>query len=127
MSMATLKFTNNSGDEGMHPIHIHGHNVQLVARSSGVYESRLRGGHKHKFLESGEINTNVDASTLGFSNNTDSMPSIPMRRDTWTIAPKGYTVIRFKADNPGAWFLHCHMEWHMDGVRDLFSPLEVNC
>jgi len=31
------------------------------------------------------------------------MPAVPMRRDTWLIAPNGYTVIRFVADNPGVW------------------------
>lgn len=25
----------------------------------------------------------------------------------------GYTRIRWIADNPGVWLLHCHMEWHM--------------
>ncbi|KAI8844847.1 multicopper oxidase-domain-containing protein [Chytridium lagenaria] len=24
-----------------------------------------------------------------------------------------YTVIRFVADNPGVWFFHCHIEWHI--------------
>ena len=24
----------------------------------------------------------------------------------------GYVVIRFRADNPGWWFLHCHIEPH---------------
>jgi hypothetical protein len=25
----------------------------------------------------------------------------------------GWAVIRFRADNPGAWIMHCHMEWHL--------------
>ncbi|RUS29517.1 Cupredoxin [Jimgerdemannia flammicorona] len=25
----------------------------------------------------------------------------------------GYVRVRFIADNPGVWLLHCHMEWHM--------------
>ena len=37
-----------------------------------------------------------------------------MRRDTWTIAPNGQTRIRFIADNPGVWLLHCHMDWHVE-------------
>merc|ERR1712038_1153744 len=24
----------------------------------------------------------------------------------------GFTIIRFVADNPGAWPFHCHIEWH---------------
>ena len=102
-------------DSGSHPLHIHGHNVQLVARSSGTYNTS-RHGHKHKFLGAGIVNTNTNATALGFGNATTSMPPVPMRRDTWMVAPNGYTVIRFKANNPGTWFLHCHMEWHMDSV-----------
>jgi iron transport multicopper oxidase len=26
------------------------------------------------------------------------------------------TTIRFQADNPGVWFFHCHMEWHLVAV-----------
>jgi iron transport multicopper oxidase len=37
-----------------------------------------------------------------------------MRRDNWVLAAGGYTVIRFIADNPGVWIIHCHMEWHVD-------------
>jgi iron transport multicopper oxidase len=111
-----LLVAEHSADLGLHPLHIHGHNVQLVARSPGVYSPQLAGGHKHQYLKTGVINTRANATALGFSNNTMSMPSVPVRRDTWMIAPNGYTVIRFRADNPGTWFLHCHMEWHMDAV-----------
>jgi hypothetical protein len=30
-------------------------------------------------------------------------------------APPGYTVIGFVTDNPGAWVMHCHIIWHVDG------------
>jgi FtsP/CotA-like multicopper oxidase with cupredoxin domain len=29
-------------------------------------------------------------------------------KDTISIPSKGYTIFRFKADNPGWWLLHCH-------------------
>jgi hypothetical protein len=29
--------------------------------------------------------------------------------------PPGYTVIGFQTDNPGAWLMHCHIIWHVDG------------
>ncbi len=52
-------------------------------------------------------------NTLGYNKDQSLMPKVPMRRDTWMIAPLGYTVIRFIADNPGVWFMHCHMDWHL--------------
>ncbi|EED22560.1 multicopper oxidase, putative [Talaromyces stipitatus ATCC 10500] len=77
-------------DTGLHPIHTHGHTVQLVARTGSECNYR----------------------------------SIPMRRDTW-MEPRWNssdpnhpsTVVRFIADNPGIWFFHCHMEWHLVAVR----------
>jgi iron transport multicopper oxidase len=27
----------------------------------------------------------------------------------------GYIVLRFKADNPGVWFFHCHIDFHVVG------------
>jgi iron transport multicopper oxidase len=37
-----------------------------------------------------------------------------MRRDTLIVKPMSNFVIRFRADNPGIWLFHCHIEWHMD-------------
>lgn len=34
----------------------------------------------------------------------------PPLKDTVTIPAGGYTVIRFYAENPGFWLLHCHLE-----------------
>lgn len=34
-------------------------------------------------------------------------------KDTINIPSNGYAVVRFRADNPGFWLLHCHFEWHM--------------
>ena len=27
--------------------------------------------------------------------------------------PCGWTVVRFKATNPGMWMMHCHIDWHL--------------
>ncbi|PPQ89788.1 hypothetical protein CVT25_008167 [Psilocybe cyanescens] len=45
----------------------------------------------------------------------------PPRRDV--VGVKGSTVIiRFKADNPGPWFLHCHIDWHLEaGLAVVFA------
>ncbi|ODN00020.1 Iron transport multicopper oxidase FET3 [Orchesella cincta] len=34
------------------------------------------------------------------------------KRDTVLVKEKSYLVIRFLADNPGVWTLHCHIDWH---------------
>ncbi|KAI8853451.1 multicopper oxidase-domain-containing protein [Chytridium lagenaria] len=73
-------------DAGAHPFHLHGHVFQIVD---------LNGDHPY------------DANNV-------SAPEFPMRRDVVVIPGGGYAVLRFKADNPGVWLFHCHIEWHLE-------------
>ena len=43
----------------------------------------------------------------------------PPLKDTVTIPSGGYTIIRFIADNPGVWLLHCHVEFHSESGMSL--------
>ena len=36
----------------------------------------------------------------------------PPLKDTVMVPDGGFTVLRFLADNPGYWLVHCHMSWH---------------
>ncbi|KAG6907930.1 hypothetical protein DXG01_006860 [Tephrocybe rancida] len=47
----------------------------------------------------------------------------PVRRDVVNIGEAGSNVtIRFVTDNPGPWFLHCHIDWHLDaGLAVVFA------
>ncbi|KAF8835818.1 laccase [Paxillus ammoniavirescens] len=46
-------------------------------------------------------------STVNFSN--------PVRRDVVSMgAIDDNATIRFVTDNPGPWFLHCHVDWHLN-------------
>jgi len=69
-------------DTGAHPLHMHGHQPQIVSRNPTPY-----------------------ASPDGGVNGTGPYPQNPVRRDTWLVAPGGETTIRFVADNPGVWLL----------------------
>ncbi|KAI9483639.1 MAG: multicopper oxidase-domain-containing protein [Benjaminiella poitrasii] len=78
----------NNLDAGAHPFHLHGHVFQMVGRGDGVYTG--------------------DGSVVEwFLNN-------PARRDTILVPAETFVLIRFRADNPGAWFFHCHIEWHLE-------------
>jgi FtsP/CotA-like multicopper oxidase with cupredoxin domain len=46
--------------------------------------------------------------TPGAPNVTD-----PVRKDTVNVPAKGEVVIAWQATNPGRWFFHCHIEWHL--------------
>ncbi|KAJ2006971.1 ferroxidase fet3 [Coemansia sp. RSA 2322] len=73
-----------------HPLHLHGHSFQIT--------------------EYGPTDINVPANhtALPVVKNT----GVPARRDTFVVPPYRYTKIRFRADNPGSWPLHCHMDIH---------------
>nr|GEX44220.1 laccase-17-like [Tanacetum cinerariifolium] len=36
----------------------------------------------------------------------------PIERNTIGVPSGGWVAIRFLADNPGVWFMHCHLEVH---------------
>ncbi|KAL3232773.1 Iron transport multicopper oxidase FET3 [Nakaseomyces bracarensis] len=85
----------NNMDTGKHPFHLHGHIFQMIYRDRS-YDDAL-----------GEVPHPFDDS------NHSSYPEIPVMRDTVYLNPQSSIVLRFKADNPGVWFFHCHIEWHL--------------
>lgn len=84
----------NNLDTGKHPFHLHGHVFQVIARGEPVDDS--------------------DPPEAFDPENHEDYPEYPMMRDTVYVNPQSYMVLRFKADNPGVWFFHCHIEWHLE-------------
>jgi iron transport multicopper oxidase len=77
----------NNHHRNLHPFHLHGHQFQVIERTP---------------------------PNAGFFNGTyTNLSSIPVRRDTIMVQQGGYAVIRFRANNPGVWLFHCHIEWHV--------------
>jgi FtsP/CotA-like multicopper oxidase with cupredoxin domain len=37
----------------------------------------------------------------------------PVLKDTINVPAKSDVAIQFRANNPGRWFFHCHIEWHL--------------
>ncbi|XP_022950756.1 laccase-4-like [Cucurbita moschata] len=69
-----------------HPVHLHGFNFFVVGRGIGNYDPK---------------------------NDPKSFNLIdPVERNTVGVPSGGWTAIRFRADNPGVWFMHCHLEVH---------------
>ncbi|KZT59090.1 multicopper oxidase [Calocera cornea HHB12733] len=88
-----------------HPFHLHGHKFQVIYLSNDV-----------------------------LSNDTTVNPPLyeeqanPMRRDTVMVPAGGLVKVRFRADNPGTWIFHCHIEWHLEaGLAAIFieAPLQA--
>lgn len=97
----------NNHDAGKHPFHLHGHDFQVLARGDD---------------DAGDWNTEA------LRNGSVTYPASPMRRDTLLVRPNGYFVIRFRSNNPGVWFFHCHIEWHVDSgliLTMIEAPLQL--
>lgn len=77
-----------STSTGPHPMHLHGHDFLVLGTSA----------------PNAGFFTTADIPSLNFTN--------PTRRDVTMTPPKGWNVLAFKADNPGAWLFHCHIAWH---------------
>ncbi|KAG2731446.1 hypothetical protein G9P44_005862 [Scheffersomyces stipitis] len=84
----------NNQDTGKHPFHLHGHVFQLIERHE-------------------EIPDTESPVAFNISDHAE-WPEHPMSRDVVYVRPQSYIVMRFKADNPGVWYFHCHIEWHLD-------------
>lgn len=88
-------------------VHLHGHTFQVIARGKGLYTPETK----------------------------ITVPKNPTMRDTIGVPANGFTIIRFRANNPGVWFFHCHVDWHLPAglaatfitapklARERFSPL----
>uniref|UniRef100_A0A7C8ZPS3 Laccase n=1 Tax=Opuntia streptacantha TaxID=393608 RepID=A0A7C8ZPS3_OPUST len=69
-----------------HPFHLHGFNFFVVGQGVGNY------------------NPQTDPKKFNLID--------PVERNTVLVPSGGWVAIRFRADNPGVWFLHCHLEIH---------------
>ncbi|XVF08213.1 hypothetical protein REPUB_Repub06bG0206900 [Reevesia pubescens] len=70
-----------------HPIHLHGFDFYVLAQGFGNY------------------NPATDRKKLNFFN--------PQIRNTIGVPVGGWAVIRFRANNPGVWLMHCHLDSHL--------------
>lgn len=108
----------NNYDPGKHPFHLHGHNFQIVQQSPGYHED---GNYPPEDQDKISVPYNESAPLMPF-------PEKPALRDTVLLHSNGHTVLRFKADNPGVWFFHCHVDWHLtQGLASVFieDPLAL--
>ncbi|XP_070545391.1 uncharacterized protein [Ptychodera flava] len=122
-----------SKNGSLHPIHIHGHSV-LVTRM-GFPEQDDEGEYIRAnqdvccpcpdddtqccSLDSVAVPCNKPRwKNDTWNEDPDSIPMNlydPPRKDTILLPSGGYVIVRLEADNPGWWFIHCHIEHHLLG------------
>ncbi|KAF9530009.1 ferroxidase [Crepidotus variabilis] len=103
--MEVIDIVLKNSDAGKHPFHLHGHKPMIVGRSTDYTSD----------------DTSLNPPIVEGQAN-------PMRRDVFQI-PSGQSItLRVVADNPGVWFLHCHIEWHLQAglaMQFIEAPLEA--
>ncbi|PKI54649.1 hypothetical protein CRG98_024934 [Punica granatum] len=70
-----------------HPMHLHGYQFAVVGMGFGNFDAR-RDTPKFNLVD-------------------------PPMRNTIGTPPGGWVAIRFVADNPGVWLMHCHLDSHL--------------
>ncbi|GJS67128.1 laccase-2-like protein [Tanacetum coccineum] len=81
-----MQGTSIQGGEN-HPLHLHGYNFYVVGQGTGNFNSA------------------TDPANFNLVD--------PVERNTVGVPAGGWVAIRFRADNPGVWFMHCHIEIHL--------------
>ncbi|KAK1782350.1 multicopper oxidase-domain-containing protein [Copromyces sp. CBS 386.78] len=84
-----------------HPLHLHGHDFVVVSRSPALDDSVLNDA----MTPVRHFDPVRDAPGMGNFTN-------PTRRDATMLPGKGWLIVAFRNDNPGAWLFHCHIAWH---------------
>ncbi|KAJ4759718.1 Laccase [Rhynchospora pubera] len=84
----------NIGPEN-HPMHLHGQSFYVVGRGSGNFDKKK------------------DPLTYNLVD--------PPKENTVAVPKNGWATIRFRAVNPGVWYMHCHVDRHVSwGMNTVF-------
>ncbi|URE12890.1 Multicopper oxidase [Musa troglodytarum] len=85
--------------------------VEIVLQNTAIEVPENHPMHLHSFnffvLAQGFGNYNATAAVSNY-NLVD-----PQVRNTIAVPAGGWAVIRFVANNPGVWFMHCHFDIHL--------------
>ncbi|XP_044416137.1 laccase-15 [Triticum aestivum] len=82
-------------DTDNHPMHLHGHDMFVLAQGHDNYDA-VRDVARYNLVD-------------------------PPLRNTVLVPRLGWAAVRFVADNPGVWYMHCHYELHVSiGMAAVF-------
>ena len=119
-----------------HPVHLHGHSFYVVHVGYGTYSDGILVNNSMD-IECDTVlcmnprwrNGTPNAVKVAMSS-TGRLIDSAVRKDTVIVPAGGYVVIVFVGDNPGYWFLHCHIEVHqLEGMAVIiqeYSETEHN-
>jgi FtsP/CotA-like multicopper oxidase with cupredoxin domain len=86
-----------------HPMHIHGHDFQVLAEGLGTWDGQI-------VNPSNPQRRDVHMAWFGVNTNTNTTAG---GGDGTAAAGAYYMVLQYEQDNPGIWPFHCHIAWHL--------------
>lgn len=97
-----------------HPIHLHGHHFRVVAIRHGKYDKngKLVGNNRDVECNDDKCSNPTWRNMAPLFMHRRRVDRSSIYKDTLIVPAGGYVVIAFEADNPGYWFMHCHIEAH---------------
>ena len=114
-----------------HPVHLHGHSFYVLHIGHGNYDNvgMLIGnsndvtcGDDLALCMNPDWRNGVPSDVMNKRDTDGRIVSTTIRKDTVIVPAGGYVVVAFEADNPGFWFLHCHIEVHqLEGMGVLIQ------
>ncbi|XP_063427005.1 uncharacterized protein LOC134710560 [Mytilus trossulus] len=104
-----------------HPIHIHGHRFHVMKIGFPTYDpitGNMTEMNQDIVCESQHCDRARWADPSWSNGNVPGMNTMnPAIKDTLVLPWGAYAVVRILADNPGYWYMHCHIELHnVDGM-----------
>ncbi|RDW61330.1 hypothetical protein BP5796_11222 [Coleophoma crateriformis] len=94
----TVRVIINNNSPAAHPMHLHGHNMQVLHEGPGQWDGTI------------------------------IRPTNPQRRDVQQVRVGGHIVFQYDTDNPGVWPFHCHIAWHVSSglyANMMEHPLDI--
>ncbi|KAJ9050609.1 hypothetical protein DSO57_1013024 [Entomophthora muscae] len=107
----------------VHPWHLHGHSFHVVAHGQGFYNPNTDQAIIDRALQSRPSPILRDTFSL-YTTDMKTESNFQGRETPGDLGPMsngpaknykpcGWYALRFKADNPGSWLLHCHITHHV--------------
>ena len=113
-----------------HPVHLHGHSFRVVGVGYGEYN---KSNMNIVSVASADLDCDGDMPCRKAPRWKDgivpyeieSKPiSQTVLKDTVIVPAGGYVVVEIVANNPGYWFMHCHIESHqLEGMALVVNEL----
>ena len=98
-----------------HPVHLHGHSFYVVEIGFPNYGENYKWVSASDDIEcSGERTcSNAQWKNYPLQGMQGKIPNNTPLKDTILLPAGGYVVAYIKSNNPGFWFLHCHVSDHL--------------